>query len=1143
MLVVVLLGNQTNLFKGFLSIDITDTDGLEIDQSLYENSALEDTEAINLFATARTGQRIRFSNEQPGNMIAVEVKNSLNERVVFSNTTGSFSANSNFSIMWDGKTCGTYTGAIKNTSIDCLPGTYELILTTRQDSRTVEQNTYTLTVVNGSITENPMCVRLNENRFPIQIALNNLNQGTTITNTSNYLNNLITDIQALDEFDDTDIQEIIVDPLAPPPFPGKETTSRVADQLNQVQKTLDCTINGMFYEYNPIKPIVGDSSIDQADYHSIILDFFTNNYSALEQLEESLGRELSESEVNMLRLLGGATDIFGVKILPFIPIQLDDGAEFEIELTKQSERTNIDSIDVILMSYNGVEFTDFESIYEGFDTINLEAAYFSAKVKPTLIHDTVSNTDKTTIKWDGKTCANYGISSEAGTLITTGLKRCPTGKYIMGVDVDLEHWAVDDVNPRSLKVSQIYFIEITNSEIIEDDYPITVNWITPFFNELFEESDPSETDLGTIKEFNYNSTYQINRTDFLDNAVFNYIINSESFSYALDIAKLNADGTEESLINIIEPTVSDSNNISINWNELCGEIECNVESNYELRFMNQDGEYSTIHKIPVTFILPDETTAPSIRITEPDEDDTKAPDFTLELDTSIASVCKASLEDLEYNDDDMIDMDENTDDDEFRLDFEDIDEGETTIYVKCANKADETKIGEAEVTFDVEEETPDGDLECEIEADEDEFDPSTENIQFTYNVAGNSDVDKVDYILTIETESGTEVLTLKTDRNEELDLEDLTKDWNGLVDGDRLVDGDYKAVLTAEDSDDDRVTCTDEVDFELDDSIVDGIVLELEALNSIFEPTTSKVDLRLTNRVDGDRVVVNAYQTGNSAPIRTVFYQCTAGERCPESKGELSRGSHNLIWDGSDASGRFVAPGNYFFKASLKDDDDNIYVAFSDTVKAQGLVGGSAYPGGNPPQLFGSACTFTDVNPSDLDYQAVQWACSNGIFTGSNGAMNINQPLLRVDFIAVANRLAACPQTSYSSQYDGNLGFSDLNQYTNDPNTQWFLREIKNASRDCVSRGQTINGYPDGTIRINNQLIASEMWKVIIEAAKNGNRANYTFNANTNQNPWFIDYQALLQTNGVPLTAADQGMTRRDAIRLLHNMYLRGLIR
>ena len=69
------------------------------------------------------------------------------------------------------------------------------------------------------------------------------------------------------------------------------------------------------------------------------------------------------------------------------------------------------------------------------------------------------------------------------------------------------------------------------------------------------------------------------------------------------------------------------------------------------------------------------------------------------------------------------------------------------------------------------------------------------------------------------------------------------------------------------------------------------------------------------------------------------------------------------------------------------------------------------------------------------------------------------------------------------------------------------------------------------------------MWKVIIEAAKNGNRANYTFNANTNQNPWFIDYQALLQTNGVPLTAADQGMTRRDAIRLLHNMYLRGLIR
>jgi flagellar hook assembly protein FlgD len=538
---------------------------------------------------------------------------------------------------------------------------------------------------------------------------------------------------------------------------------------------------------------------------------------------------------------------------------------------------------------------------------------------------------------------------------------------------------------------------------------------------------------------------------------------------------------------------------------------------------------------------------PEVDIEEPDEDETTGTNITLEVETDIASECKASFQDLEYSDDDDDNLEmeaTNDDDDEFELEIEDIEEGETTIYVKCASKEDPTQIGEEEVTFTVEEVAPDGDLECTIDGDEDEFDPSLENIRFTYSVTGNSDVDEVDYTLSIENESGVEVLLLKTDRNEELDLEDLTKDWDGLVDGDRLVDGNYKAILRAEDKDDDRVTCTDEYEFELDDSLVDGIVLELEALDTIFEPTTSHVDIRLVNRVDGDRVVVNAYQLENAAPIRTIFYQCDNGEKCPQNKGELSKGYHDLKWDGSDSSGRFVAPGEYFFKVSLKDDDDNVFVAFSEAVEAQGYVGGGTpYPGAPTPPLFGTACSFTDVSPTDPDYQAVQWVCANGIFTGSNGTMNINQPLLRVDFIAVANRLAACSQTTYDPQFDGNLGFSDLTPVINDPSANWYLREIKNASRDCVSRGQTINGYPDGTIRIANQLVASEMWKVIIEAAKNGNKANYTFVADTSKNPWFTDYQTLLQTNGVPLTPADQGMTRRDAIRLLHNMYLRGLIR
>jgi len=463
-------------------------------------------------------------------------------------------------------------------------------------------------------------------------------------------------------------------------------------------------------------------------------------------------------------------------------------------------------------------------------------------------------------------------------------------------------------------------------------------------------------------------------------------------------------------------------------------------------------------------------------------------------------------------------------------------------------------------------------LSCNVVSDEPVLDPRTEETVINYSVSGeNLGENKVDYTVKVVKDDGTVLGSLVEQSLQDAFVTSAENVWDGKISSAAVVDGDYKFVLEAKLSTDDTVTCVSDSEFKIENSEFEGGLnpIDLEVLNTTFQPGTDNwTALRLTTTVPAAKLLVNVYPAGESAPIKTIFYTCdldeAAGCKLEHMKldigeigsdnldrGELAAGEYNLFWDGADSHHMLVPNGYYNFKTTLTTAEGEVYLATSDSIEAINSLGGYFNPGVplGGPAVGGiqptAACMFNDVPENDPDFLATQWACQAGIYMGTgDGLLNINGDLNRVDFIAVANRLAQCPATTYNASSDGDLGFSDLDaNVQNDPNTQWWLREIKNASQDCVSKGQTINGYADGTIKVGRQLSAAEMWKVVIEAAKNGNRAGYVgFQANPNENPWYRDYENLLVANGISIPAADRPMTRRDSIRLLFEMFQKGLI-
>jgi len=299
---------------------------------------------------------------------------------------------------------------------------------------------------------------------------------------------------------------------------------------------------------------------------------------------------------------------------------------------------------------------------------------------------------------------------------------------------------------------------------------------------------------------------------------------------------------------------------------------------------------------------------------------------------------------------------------------------------------------------------------------------------------------------------------------------------------------------------------------------------------------------QLRGTVPFKKVVVNLYRADTNEAIYTVFQHCVVGETgCTTySNNQYTTPINNL--DVTAWAQNNLTDGLYYYKAYAKRGDlaaENFSAQFK-YVNAQVQI---------PPNLPYHPCDyyFTDVPAGVSACNAVALVRELGVFYGNvdqygQRVFRPNDPLLRTELFAIANRFARLPEVSYNPSADGAMGFSDLKEFVNNPEASWFMTEIKRMRRYGNS---VIQGYPDGTLRPLVPILIAENAKVILEAGFVGNViAAQRPSIDLTKQPWWQDYTTFLASRGVNLSGpGGEVITRSEVAQFFANLYLRGMLR
>jgi hypothetical protein len=425
---------------------------------------------------------------------------------------------------------------------------------------------------------------------------------------------------------------------------------------------------------------------------------------------------------------------------------------------------------------------------------------------------------------------------------------------------------------------------------------------------------------------------------------------------------------------------------------------------------------------------------------------------------------------------------------------------------------------------------------CNLNADNASY-QAGEEAKFVYSFSIADGTEDGEFELVLYDEDDDEV----EDFDDFLDNDDRETDSSGVQEIEwtvpRSIDaGSYTLKLTGEAKDGGTTyTCEDTVDITIEES--DAIV-EVDILDGSLDygDTDDEVEVLVSLNAEVEKIVVNLYKYEDGEillpAVKTLLHECS-DEDDDDCEVDPDDGEYLIVWDGSKGSG-FVAPGTYIVSATVWTDR-------TDNDTRQRAVDGYM-------RLYGSnvseECRFTDVSPADPNFDAINWACENQIFLGSNGRLFPDEKLKRIEALAVSNRMARCTfPSSYNPSSDGNLGFVDMTPYLSRASTLWMFEELKKGIVDCVTTTPTVQGYQeDATFRPINNVQFMEYAKIALISLQNGRILAAPIYPNYNQEPWYEDIRLYLFDRGLPTLPADAQITRRDAINFLWNLKEAGLI-
>lgn len=389
---------------------------------------------------------------------------------------------------------------------------------------------------------------------------------------------------------------------------------------------------------------------------------------------------------------------------------------------------------------------------------------------------------------------------------------------------------------------------------------------------------------------------------------------------------------------------------------------------------------------------------------------------------------------------------------------------------------------------------------------------------------------------------------------------DLDYFWDGKTDSGRKVsEGTYDYVVKLENSDDDEtyrgeIEIDNDVDFDLtsrrtvtvegfpsypyyDTNIPDdfdkittneSLIFRLKATPDYVTQNNQDVEISLETTESG-RATVRVYNE-NLQRLLTI-----------EDSDRLSAGYHKneYTWENTEFRDEDARDGKYLIKVEFRSTDgdvdtDVVWV----NLNRDGLLEDGQF---DPPypnydnffqeyyeefeQEFGytpSCEGFADIPEESFTCAAALYAFDKGIFTG-NTVNNLvylrpNEVITRAEALTVILRVMGTEIEEYNAQYDGNLGFSDMNTkgwYA--PYVKTMIKTARQAQAKFGEKAPNIlAGYPDGTIRPNAEINRAEFFKIMIEAAQNSAnvRSNFNINYNVSYNPfqdvrpdqWFAPY-------------------------------------
>ena len=424
-----------------------------------------------------------------------------------------------------------------------------------------------------------------------------------------------------------------------------------------------------------------------------------------------------------------------------------------------------------------------------------------------------------------------------------------------------------------------------------------------------------------------------------------------------------------------------------------------------------------------------------------------------------------------------------------------ISEGDWTIYVYA--DVDEDVDGDeyqTSATVEVKYE------EAEIEAfvTKESFDPDLD--EFT------SLVFKVDAesVVTVE---------INLDGDDEFELvEDFEVDknkwysieWDGTDDDGDEVDyeEDWSFFITAENPVDDDVFTTLEIDIDVEEDEVSN--KKVNVTNDFTDPIVFDDDnynsMTISYCLDDDAEIFLAIYEGNpsgKAEIELLDYV------------DHEEGCYEIEWNGEDDDEKDLKKGKYSYKLISKDG------SYKDTEYGYFVVGneGGDNPGPNPdpnPNPNAGVCAdyYWDLNYLNDDNelcQAIAWATEEGIFHGySDGSFKPYQNINRAEVLKVVLELH---EVSLFPINGSSEGFSDVDPF------EWYMPYVRTAKHYGM-----LEGYSDGTARLENYINRVEMLKFVLEASESftgyetatGYYSGYyadvqSYDANM---AWFLDYAA-----------------------------------